>query len=64
MNPLRDAKWVGEILGVSPFRVYELARLGLLPCVRLGRQIRFDPDRLREWIQAGGAAAPGSTAES
>jgi excisionase family DNA binding protein len=45
---------VAEILDVSVQRAYELARIGTLPVVRVGRQVRVDPLRLREWIRAGG----------
>lgn len=50
---------VARILDVSEDRVYELAREGVLPAVRLGRQIRFDEDKLRAWIDQGGCALPG-----
>lgn len=43
-----------DLLAVSPARAYELARLGDLPCVRIGRQVRIDPVRLRAWILRGG----------
>lgn len=57
--PLRDAKYVKELLGLrSEQRVYECARLGLIPSVRIGRQVRFDEDALREWIQRGGNVEP------
>jgi putative molybdopterin biosynthesis protein len=44
-------------LGVSRDRAYTLAREGLVPIVRIGRQIRIDPDALEAWIRAGGTAA-------
>jgi excisionase family DNA binding protein len=53
---LLTAKQTAEILQVSPARVYALARLNLLPSVRLGRQIRFEDGALREFIVNGGAA--------
>jgi len=49
-------------LNTSEERVYALAREGVFPrgvVVRLGRQIRFDPEKLREFINQGGAALPG-----
>jgi excisionase family DNA binding protein len=46
---------VVERLGVSRYRVYELARDGLLPSVRIGASVRFDMDRVEEWIAEGGA---------
>jgi excisionase family DNA binding protein len=48
---------VADILDVNRYRAYELARTGVLPVVRLGRQIRVDPARLAAWIEAGGAPA-------
>lgn len=56
-KPLIDADAVAERLGVRRFTVYDLARSGALPCVRLGRSIRFDEDVIEEWIARGGTAA-------
>lgn len=54
---LITAKQVSQALGVALPRVYELARLKLIPFVRLGpRQIRFDEDELRQWARSGGAS--------
>jgi len=50
---------VARILDVSESRVYELIRQGILPSVRLGRQIRVDKEALDEFIKAGGQALPG-----
>jgi excisionase family DNA binding protein len=50
---------VARVLRVSPPRVYELARDGLIPVVRLGRQVRVEQDALRRWIASGGQALPG-----
>ena len=50
---------VTTILPVSYQRLAELARRGILPTVRLGRQIFVDPARLAEFIAAGGKALPG-----
>ena len=52
---LLTAKQTAEILQVALPRVYELAREGLVPSVRMGRQVRFDEARLREWLARGGA---------
>lgn len=54
MGTLRDIEWVATRLGVSKDRAYELVRLGILPAVRLGRQVRVDEDVLHEWILSGG----------
>jgi excisionase family DNA binding protein len=58
-EPLLAADAVAEWLSVPRLRVYEMARTGELPAVRLGRSIRFDPARVREWIDEGGTAANG-----
>ena len=55
---LLTAEQVAETLQVSKLRVYEMARLGIIPCVRMGRQIRFDEKALYEWISQGGSANP------
>lgn len=57
MERLRDAKWACQFLGLnSKQRVYELARRGVIPCVRIVRQVRFDEDALREFVRHGGTA--------
>lgn len=58
VKPLRTAEQVAPLLQVKPGRVYEMARLGILPkgvVIRMGRQIRFDEDSLIEWIRSGGS---------
>jgi excisionase family DNA binding protein len=45
-------------------RVYELARQNLIPCVRMGRQIRFDESALREWAARGGKVASDTQTDS
>jgi excisionase family DNA binding protein len=48
---LLTASEVASILKVSRARVYELARTRAVPSITLGlRQIRFDEDSLRDWI--------------
>ena len=51
-----------ELLQLPVPNVYRQIRSGLIPvgvCVRIGRQIRIRPDRLEQWLDAGGAALPG-----
>jgi len=50
---------VAEILGTTRPRVYQLIRDGLLPAVRLGRQVRVSESALRLWIERGGSTLPG-----
>lgn len=56
---LLQAKQVAEMLATTEGRVYELARLKLIPVCRLGRQVRFDEATLVEWIRKGGQSLPG-----
>jgi len=55
---LLTAKEVAAILRVPTLRVYELARARTIPCVRIGRQVRFPEDGLRVWIAQGGTPLP------
>jgi excisionase family DNA binding protein len=52
---------VAESWRVPPARIYQLIRDGDLPgVVRLGRLVRLDAARLREWAAAGGRSLVGS----
>jgi excisionase family DNA binding protein len=56
---LIKAKEAAELLDVRLPRLYELARLKVVPFVRFGpKQIRFDPDVLAEWSRQGGVGKP------
>ena len=52
---LLTAKEVSTAMQIPLSRVYELARLKLIPSVRMGRQVRFDEAKLREWAEKGGS---------
>ena len=56
---LLTMKDVAQRLGISLQRTYEMGRLGLLPVVRLGRQLRVEEGRLASWIENGGHGLPG-----
>ena len=45
---------VAHELDVPVHRGYTLARKGIIPVVRIGRQVRVDRDQLAAWIEAGG----------
>lgn len=49
---LLDAKEIAEKLGVPESWVRESARSGAIPCVRLGRYVRFDLADVEEWIES------------
>jgi excisionase family DNA binding protein len=61
---LITAKEVAAAMQIPLARVYELTRQNLIPCVRVGRQIRFDEDALRNWVARGGTASSTAQAES
>jgi excisionase family DNA binding protein len=61
-KPLRDADWLAERLGVKRFTIYDLAREGRIPVVRVGRTVRFDEDIVESWIRAGGTQPNGDEA--
>lgn len=54
---LLTAQELSKQLGYPLDRIYELARRGEMPVVRLGRAVRFDPGAIRAWLEAGGTAA-------
>lgn len=58
-DKLMTADEVAEMLSVPTRWVREHTRSGLLPCVRLGRYVRYRGDAVDEWVAAqesGGAA--------
>jgi excisionase family DNA binding protein len=48
---LLDAKAVADRLGVPETWVRESARSGAMPCVRLGRYVRFDLADVERWLE-------------
>jgi excisionase family DNA binding protein len=50
---------VACVLRVRRPRAYELARQGLLPVTRLGRQLRVEDEALATWVRSGGGPLPG-----
>ena len=48
---LLTIKETAELLGVSDRTVWTLTDRGELPCVRIGRSVRYSIESLREWIQ-------------
>jgi excisionase family DNA binding protein len=48
---LLNAAAIAERLGVPESWVRESARSGAMPCVRLGRYVRFDLEDVEKWIE-------------
>ena len=51
---LMTADQVADRLAVPVGWVYRAARDGVLPCVRLGRYVRFEREAIDKWIRDGG----------
>ncbi len=51
---LRDVAWLAEFLGVSKSWVYQATASGVVPCVRIGSLVRFDPVVIKAWVQGEG----------
>lgn len=47
---LLTATEAAEALAISPRTLWSLTDSGELPCVRIGRSVRYDPTDLRAWI--------------
>ena len=48
---LYRAAEVAQMTGLSRQGIYQLAAEGRIPCVRIGRAVRFPADALDTWIQ-------------
>jgi len=60
-GPLLDCQAAAALLNVRVSWVRDAARQGHLPCLRVGRHLRFTRVMLQEWLAeqiAGGSAAP------
>lgn len=58
---LLTAKEVAKLLRISPWQVYWHVHTGILPAgcwIRLGRSIRFHPEKLEAFLERGGQAVP------
>lgn len=53
---LWSERQIATAIGINVKRIQELARMGLLPGFKVGRNWRFDPDAVRSWIKRNGAS--------
>ena len=49
---LLDSREAADLLAVCPRTLWGLTDSGSIPCVRIGRLVRYDPADLRRWIDA------------
>lgn len=53
-TPLLRPDQAAELLAVRPSWIYEAVRAGRIPCLRVGRHIRFTQSMLEAWLDARG----------
>ncbi|HEY3760072.1 MAG TPA: helix-turn-helix domain-containing protein [Solirubrobacteraceae bacterium] len=51
-QPLLRPEEAAELLAVKPSWIYEAVRTRQLPCLRIGRHIRFTHTQLENWLLA------------
>jgi len=49
-NRFLQISHVSELLDISETTTRRLVKRGILPAIRVGRQIRIDEKRLQEWL--------------
>ncbi len=49
-RPLLEASAAAELLAAKPSWIYEAVRGGVLPCLKIGRHIRFTKRMLEKWL--------------
>lgn len=59
---LIDAKAASLALSIGSRRLWELTDCGAIPCRRIGRLVRYSPDELAAWVDAGCPTEPGAGA--
>lgn len=55
MERLLTADQVGVRFGIHPDQIYYHARKGHIPCVRIGRNVRFVQSQIDRWLAEGGS---------
>ena len=62
-EPLLDAAAAARLLSVRPSWIYDAARAGRLPHLKIGRHIRFLRSDLESWVltrRVGASVSPGA----
>ncbi len=53
-NSFLQISQVSDLLEISDTTTRRLVKKGVLPAIRVGRQIRIDQRRFQEWLDGGG----------
>ena len=56
---LVDTNEAARMLSIAPRTLWGLTASGDIPCIRIGRSVRYDPRDLRVWIEAQKAGGRG-----
>lgn len=48
---LIGARELAEVLNIDKQTIWRMAKRGLLPSVRLGGRVRFDPRAIADWLR-------------
>lgn len=48
---LMDAVMVARLFGCNENKVRQMARNGELPCFKIGRDLRFDKNEIKEYLE-------------
>jgi excisionase family DNA binding protein len=59
MTKLLKVEDIAEQFNMTEERIYTLAREGILPVCRIGRQLRFSENAITEFVENGGKAFSG-----
>jgi excisionase family DNA binding protein len=54
-NNLLSRTQVARRLGVHPMTVYKWVQDASIPYLRLRKRLKFDPEKIEDWIANGGA---------
>lgn len=55
---LWDVRDIAKFLRMSEGAVYAAVERGQIPCLRLGRRLRFRPAAVQAWVEGTGGPAP------
>jgi excisionase family DNA binding protein len=56
MEKLLKADEVAELLAIAASTVYQLAREGKLPCIKVQSSVRFRPADIQAWLEENATA--------
>ena len=49
---LWTSRQAAKALAISERKLWDLTDQGAIPCIRIGRAVRYDPADIRRWIEA------------